>query len=232
MNNNTPLTCSEALKLYSGKSISKMILFITGFALGLYLFIVLYVLLMNGLDNGSANSDDMLATIMAIVSNIFLALEGGIITTLLSQMTYEKENPGGKLFRSVKGGYDTYIKMRVGNLITAIVVIFLFLGIICAINAVFPILMYGTATCISMLFFLLLNIGICTLLSMIPNGAIRGGISVIVSDIIGLIGIMSVLITSGRLGWIQIAAGAAAIVLIPISFKLMINNYKEKRWNS
>ena len=220
MNNNTPLTCSEALKLYSGKSISKMILFITGIALGLYLFIVLYVLLMNGLDNGSANSDDMLATIMAIVSNIFLALEGGIITTLLSQMTYEKENPGGKLFRSVKGGYDTYIKMRVGNLITAIVVIFLFLGIICAINAVFPILMYGTATCISMLFFLLLNIGICTLLSMI------------VSDIIGLIGIMSVLITSGRLGWIQIAAGAAAIVLIPISFKLMINNYKEKRWNS
>ena len=96
MKNNTPLTCSEALKLYSGKSIIKSILSFTGIALCLYLFIVLYVLLMNGLCNKSANSDNMLATIMAIVSNIFLALEGGIITTLLSLMTYEKEKPGGK----------------------------------------------------------------------------------------------------------------------------------------
>ena len=230
MESNTPLTPSQALKLYSGKSIGEMIVFFAGIALVGYLSTILIFLLLIGLDNGFANARQEICD--TLMSNMFLAIDGGIVTSLLSLMTYDKEFPGGKYYRSVRGGYDTYKKMRLGNLITAIAVIFLFVGTICAINAIFPILVYGTATCISMLIFLLLGIGIGNLLSMIPSGAIRGGVSVITFFALDMIGIISVYASEGKLGIVQIIAGVIALVLIPVSYKLMIINYKKNRWDS
>ena len=124
MESNAPLPPSQALKLYSGKSIGEMIFFFAGIALVGYLSTILIFLLLIGLDNGFANARQEICD--TLMSNMFLAIDGGIVTSLMSLMTYDKEIPGGKYFRSVKGGFETYKKMRIGNLITAITVIFLF----------------------------------------------------------------------------------------------------------
>ena len=93
-------------------------------------------------------------------------------------------------------------------------------------------MIYGTATCVSILIFLLLGVGVGNLLSMIPSGAIRGGASVIVFFALDIVGIISVYAAEGKLGIVQIIAGVIAVVLIPVSYKLMITNYRKNRWDS
>lgn len=230
MNNNKALTPSQALKLYSGNSIVEMTAFFTGFALVFYFSAILIFMLPTGLNNGFANVRQEFYDTM--LSNMCLAESGGFITLILSMMTYDKENAGGKFYRSVKGGYETYKKMRLGNMIAAIAVTFLFVGTVCVVNVIFPIMAYGTATCISTLIFLLLSIGIGNLMSLLPKKSIWIGAGLIVFFALGFVGIMSVRITEGKLGWIQIIAGIIAVVLIPVSYKVMINSYRKKRWNN
>lgn len=228
--NKSSLTISQALKLYNGSSgLIKLPLQWTGLIVTLYLSTIIFFTLLIGFENGFAAAWEEVSE--ELMSNMFFAIQGSIATALLSGFTYEKNIPGGKFFRTVKGGFDTYKKMRTAFTLSTVIMICLFTGIICAINAVIPIMLHGTVTCISVAVFLLLGTGITNLINLLENALARSVLNIVILFALGLVGVFTVYISNGKLGMIHMTAVILAIMLIPISHRLMLTSYKKHRWD-
>lgn len=228
--NKTSLTISQALKMYNGSGLPTLTLQFSIVITALYIATITFFTLLIGAENGFAAAREEVSE--SLISSMFLALDGGIVVAVISVLTYEKKLPGGKFFRSVKGGFNTYKKMRTALVLSTIIGICLYLGIICILNAVIPIMIYGTATCISIAVFLFLGVGIVNLINVIRNDIARTVLNLILLLALSLVGMFTVYSSDGKLGIVHIIAAILAIVLIPISHKLMLASYRKHRWNN
>lgn len=228
--NKTSLTISQALKIYNGSGLLSLTLQFSCMIAALYISSIAFFTLLIGTENGFAAAREEVSD--SLISSMFLAMDGSIAVFITSVLTYEKKLPGGKFFRSVKGGFDTYKKMRAAAVLSNIIGICLYIGIICILNAVFPIMIYGTATCVSVAVFLLLGVGIVNLVSVIKNDFVGTLLKIILLLALSLVGMFSVYAGEGKLGIVHIIAAILAIVLIPISHKLMLASYRKHRWNN
>ncbi|MDE5755017.1 MAG: hypothetical protein K2H89_10845 [Oscillospiraceae bacterium] len=228
--NKTSLTISQALKIYNGSSLLKLTLQFSCIMAVLYIASITFFTLLIGTENGFAAAHEEVSE--TLMSSMFLAMDGGIAVAVISILTYEKKLPGGKFFRTVKGGFDTYKKMRAALVLSTIIGICLYTGIICVLNAVIPIMIYGTATCISVAVFLLLGVGIVNLVNVIKNDIARTVLNFILLLALSLVGVITVYASEGKLGIVHIIAAILAIVLIPISHKLMLASYRKHGWNN
>lgn len=228
--NKTSLTISQALKIYNGSSLPELTLQFSCIMTALYIASIVFFTLLIGAENGfEAAHKEVIET---HISSMFLAFDGAIAVAVISVLTYEKNLPGGKFFRSVKGGFDTYKKMRTALVLSTIIGICLYTGIICVLNTLIPIMIYGTATCISIAVFLLLGVGIINLVNVIKNNLARALLNPILLLALSLVGVITVYASDGKLGIVHIIAAILAIVLIPISHKLMLASYRKHRWNN
>lgn len=228
--NKTSLTISQALKLYNGSSLPKLTLQFSCIMTVLYIASIAFFTLLIGAKIGFAAAREKVSE--SLTSSMYLAMDGGIATAVISVLTYEKKLPGGKFFRSVKGGFDTYKKMRAALVLSTIIGICLFAGIICVLNTFIPIMVYGTATCISVAVFLLLGVGIVNLVNIIKNDLARTLLNLILLFMISLVGVITVYVNDRKLGSVHIITATLAIVLIPVSHKLMLASYRKHRWNN
>lgn len=228
-NNKNTLGASKALKLYNGNNILKLSIYFSGFTIICYFsLITIFVLFMGiriGFDNAYA---EICGTLFG---NLFFVIFGVMVIALHANMTYEKHLPGGKFFRSIKGGFKTYKKMKTGYLISTTFVVLIYCGVICAINVLFPIMLYGTTTCIATVICLLLGISFENFIGMIKNYQLKSLLEFILVFALCFSVILAVYATEGRLGMIYITAAVIAVVLLPISHKLMLNNYQKERWD-
>lgn len=221
---------SQAVKIYIGSGFFKQTLQFTCIMTVIYVVTIAFFFLMICAESGFAAARNEVCE--SFMSNMFLAIDGGIGVALLSVQTFEKKLPGGKFFRSVKGGFDTYKKARTALVLSVIIGICLYIGIIGALNAVIPFMRYGAATCVSVAVFLLLGVGIVNLISVIKNDLARTLLSFMQMFGISLVGAFTVHITKGELGIVHITAAILAILLIPVSHKLMLASYRKRRWNT
>ncbi|MDE7089282.1 MAG: hypothetical protein K2O54_04105 [Prevotella sp.] len=228
--NKTSLTISQALKMYNGSSLPMLTLQFSCIMEALYIASIAFFTLLIGAENGFAAAREEVSE--TLMGSMFLAMDGSISVAMISVLTYEKKLPGGKFFRTVKGGFDTYKKMRAALILSTIIGICLYMGIICVLNAVIPIMIYGTATCISVSVFLLLGVGIVNLVNVIKNDLVRTLLNLILLIALSLVGVFTVYSSDGRLGIVHIISAILAIVLIPISHKLMLVSYRKHRWNN
>lgn len=228
--NKTSLTISQALKIYNGSSLPTLTLQFSCVMAVLYIATIAFFTLLIGAGNSFAAARE--EVIESHISSIFLTMVGGIAVSITSVLTYEKKLPGGKFFRSVKGGFDTYKKMRAALVLSTIIGICLYTGIICVLNAVIPIMIHGTATCISVAVFQVLGVGIVNLVNAIKNDLARVLLNLILLLALSLVGVITVYASDGKLGSVHITAVILAIVIIPISHKLMLASYRKHRWNN
>lgn len=228
--NKTSLTISQALKIYNGSSLPTLTLQFSIVNTALYIATITFFTLLIGAENGFAAAREEVSE--SLVSSMFLAMDGSIAVFMTSVLTYEKKIPGGKFFRTVKGGFDTYKKMRAALVLSTIIGICLYTGIICVLNAVIPIMIYGTATCVSIAVFLLLGTGITNLINLLEHALARSVLNIVILFALGLVGVFTVYISNGKLGMIHMTAAILAIVIIPISHKLMLASYRKHRWNN
>lgn len=228
--NKTSLTISQALKMYNGSSLSKLTLQVSCIMAAIYIATIAAFTLLIGTENGFAAAHKKISE--TFIGGMFLAVDGGIVVTVISILTYEKKLPGGKFFRSVKGGFNTYKKMRTALVLSTMIGICLYASMICVLNAVIPIMIYGTATCVSVAVFLLLGVGIINFVTIIKNDIARTLLNLTLLCALSLVGGFTVYFNNGRLGIVHIIAAILAIVLIPISHKLMLTSYRKHRWNN
>lgn len=224
------LTMSQALKLYNGASLPVLTLQFSGAMIVFYLVSIAFFTLLLGLDKGFAEAHKAISE--EIVSNVYMGIIAGSSTAILSALTYEKRLPGGKFFRSVKGGFATYRKMRIAFQLSIVTGICLYAGVICALNAIIPIMKHGTPTCISVALFLLLGTGIVNLINLIKNDLARSVSNILLLFACGLTGVLTVFVGEGQLGIVHIVAAILAVVLMPISHTLMLASYRKHRWDN
>lgn len=227
--NNSSLTISQALKVYSGSGLPKMILKFTCIMTIIYIGSIVFLTLLIGLQSGFETAHKEISETPFI--SIFLAMYGGIDVVIISVMTYEKKIPGGKFIRSVKGGFETYKKVRTALTLTTIIAICVSMGVICALNTVMPIFKNGTATCVSVTVFLMLGIGTANFVNMIENELARSFLNIIILIALSTAGVLTVYLSNGRLGTVHIIAAILAALLIPVSHKMMLASYRKNRWD-
>lgn len=231
MKKNKSLTLSQALKLYTGDSILKWILEWSGLALGVFLGCIAVIGVINGLEDGFDRvfeniADTPVLGVLVSVGNVFTII-------IISNMTFERTLPGGKFFRSLKDGFNVYGKMRLALMISIFFIISIYTAIVYILNrAVFHFMANGTAVYISVFTFSLLAIGITNLIQTIKNNKARlvfGGMIFLLFIISGTLTIVS---GNDNMGIVHIIAAVFSVVLIPVSHKLMLADYRKNRWNA
>lgn len=222
------LTLSQALKLYYGTGIPKLTLQFSCIMAAIYLGAIAFLTLLLGLENGFAEAHEEISE--KLISNMLFAMVGGVAAAVLSVLTYEKPLPGGKFFRTVKGGFATYKKLRAALELTTVIGICLYAGIISIINAVIPIMLHGTATLVSVAVFLVLGMGVANLINTMKNSLARSIVTVIMQFPLSLAGVFTAF--DGKLGLVHIIALILAIVLIPVSHNVMLTSYRKHRWDN
>ena len=106
---NNRITLSKAMKLYNGRSMPEFILKMSLVSICIYAVIIVYKVLMILL-RGDGTEELQSEMADSSLSSSFLLFSAGMISLVMSQLTFEKHMPGGKFFRTVKGGFDTYKK--------------------------------------------------------------------------------------------------------------------------
>jgi hypothetical protein len=227
-NNKTPLSYPEAYKVYMGRSFPNMVAQLSLFAVGMFLCFKLVLTFLDVIEGDDINNDtDQLVN--DFISTIFC----GIIVALRMSSTFTKSIPGGKFFRTVKGGFDTFKKAHYTMAAEGITVIIIFSIVIGIFDAVgFAPLRFGTASCVSICIFVTLARAVSSIFAAMKNTIMRLLVSMIVNYIISAMGIVSLILTDGKLCAFHIAAAAAAVVLTVVSEIAVVTSYRKKHWDN
>lgn len=229
MNKKSELTISQALKIYTGSGLPSYILQFSLIMAVMY-FSSLIVFVLAGAEKGFAAGYERVCK--TPVSGLYFGGIECLTMVVFSFMTFEKNMPGGKFFRSVKGGFDTYKKMKTAQEMSTVISICLFTVIICAVNAVIPIIKNCVSTCVSSAVFVLLGMCIVNFMSIIKNNIVRYMIDTLLMAAIVNIGVLTIAISEGKIGIVQITAAVLTALLIPVSHKIMLSSYRKRRWNN
>ena len=224
------LTLSQAHKIYTGSGMWLYALKLGICGVLMYFASILTFFAISMLSKWDAS--DALKEITDIgLINIFLTVDAGIILMITGLVQYNKSFPGGKYFRTVNGGFDTYRKMKAASTVarvTALIMILIF-GVIIDITGTFT-FTHGTVGTVYIGAFLLVCVGLIDLLSLIKSPALRGGVTPVIIFGAGALGVVTPEIFDGKL-YFPLAVAGAAIPLIIISQKVMLSNYKKHKWN-
>ena len=93
----------------------------------MYLATLLTMVLLPALDGGNITTvwSDYNAS---AITNTFLTMDAGIVLMITGLIHYDKQLPGGKYFRTVNGGFDTYRKMKNASLIARVITLISIMG--------------------------------------------------------------------------------------------------------
>ncbi|MBR1863748.1 MAG: hypothetical protein IJ806_06655 [Ruminococcus sp.] len=227
--NKIKLTPSQALRLYTGRGTGRWISSVTGVMLGVYVASVLTLAGLAGADRGFSFSAELMRE--KGLGIMVFAIVAGTAGTILSVMSFEKDAPGGKFFRSTAAGFEAFRKMRVGMLTVIVASTAAFLASVWLLDIIFPIMNNCTSVCISIGSFLLLATGLSGLVNIISNSSCRGIVNCVIFMAFSLGGAALVVFSGGRLSAVHAIAAVSAAALIPIGHRVMLDNYREKRWN-
>ena len=225
--NKSHLTVSQALKFYTGTGLAGTILGLAAYEViffaGAYAMMTLVIALSEGISLSNA------------VSNIAEAPAGDCVMAFAPALINYRSAPGGKLFRTVKGGFDTFARERVGIYISTVLAALIFcifaflldlIGIAKTQN--------GLSAVIAVFVSSLMSLGAGTFALLIPGDALRGFASVLISFVTGagVAIVLNILRTLNGSLLPHIIAGIVGAALMIISAKVYLSYYKKNLWNS
>ena len=224
------LTLSQAHKIYTGDSMGLYALKLSIGGILMYSATLASFIILGLLEEGSF-VEAMKELRSTPTPNVFLMLDIGIILTIFGLMSYEKQYPGGKLFRTVKGGFDTYIKMKNANLIIRITAMIFVLAFSAMLDTADVLRLTGGPK--DLLFIgscLLAGLWLVNLTSLIKNPAVKGALSVIVMFGAGVCGIIFPRISNSLT--IPLITVIVSIPLVIITHMALLKSYKKHYWDN
>ena len=220
------------MKLYNGRSMPEFILKMSLVSICIYAVIIVYKVLMILL-RGDGTEELQSEMADSSLSSSFLLFSAGMISLVMSQLTFEKHMPGGKFFRTVKGGFDTYKKASAAICISkvAVVAILADFAMLLHISGIAP-MRYGIAAPVTMFIFFTLAMGICNFFYMASDVSDNSLKSTFIALIVFFIAGIAVAVNEDRLGKVHLIIAAVAAVLLPVSHIMLMKNYEKKRWKN
>lgn len=224
------LTLSQAHKIYTGDSMGMFALKLSIGGILMYSATIFTFFIIMLLSEGNV-SDALKELSGTALINTFLTMDAGIVLMITGLMQYDKQFPGGKYFRTVNGGFDTYRKMKNASLIARVIALIsiMLVGAIFDRLGLFK-LSFGTNDVIYIGAFLLISIGLVNFMNLIKNPAVRGLSTPFVIFAAGLLGVILPNILDGKI-YFALAVAVIAVPFIVISQKVMLNDYKKNKWN-
>lgn len=224
------LTLSQAHKIYTGNSMGLYTLKLSVGGVLMYLATLLTMVLLPALDGGNITTVWSDYNVSAI-TNTFLTMDAGIVLMITGLIHYDKQLPGGKYFRTVNGGFDTYRKMKNASLIARVITLISIMGAGAIIDrlGLFK-LAFGTSDVIYIGAFLLISIGLVNFMNLIRNPVVRGLSTPFIIFAAGLLGVILPNILDGKI-YFALAVAVIAVPFIVISQKVMLNDYKKRKWS-
>ena len=224
------LTLSQAHKIYTGNCMGLYTLKLSVGGVLMYLATLLTMVLLPALDGGNITTVWSDYNVSAI-TNTFLTMDAGIVLMITGLIHYDKQLPGGKYFRTVNGGFDTYRKMKNASLIARVITLISIMGAGAIIDrlGLFK-LAFGTSDVIYIGAFLLISIGLVNFMNLIRNPVVRGLSTPFIIFAAGLLGVILPNILDGKI-YFALAVAVIAVPFIVISQKVMLNDYKKRKWS-
>ncbi|MBQ8960551.1 MAG: hypothetical protein IJ071_04955 [Ruminococcus sp.] len=227
----SPVTIPQAMKIYLGTGMMKETLLLSLFPLILLLTMLVGVFIIGLLEfRGDFQATASKLTGSSVTSFIYGLILAPVLGIELL-LTYDRELPGGKFFRTVRGGFSTFAKFRTGLTLSMIVqtTVYLAVVLLLQITKLMP-LKWGVSCIIATFISALLAIGLCGFAVIIKDNAARSITVTLGTFAVIITGPLSLYITDGRLTLIHLAAAAAAALLIFLSNKFVLAYYKKYRW--
>lgn len=230
---NRSLTCSEALKLYTGKNIAETLVKVTIMAaclLGVFTMLVWGIGIF-AKDMDAAMIKEMCERSFSI--GLGLSIYCAIGSFMMYARTFERGLPGGKFFRTVKGGFDTYKKVRFAQHFAAMyAVVIYYVMLVILMKAGLISVRFGLNACISAALFTILSMCVVNFLTVVQEPLRRGYLMTIPLMAFPAAGILLLELTDGRLGVLHIVVAVLDVAGSIISQKVMLSFFKKHRWDN
>ncbi|WP_295081220.1 hypothetical protein [Ruminococcus sp.] len=224
-NNISDITYAKAYRIYRGRGFAENAAKYSLLMLGLFLMSMLLLSTISYLSGEGFSDSD--------AADTFVPVWGGMTAMLRMFQYFEKNSPGGKFFRTVKGGFDTFVRADIMNAAECILTTLVFFAAAALLEAAGLIrLEYGINSCISAFIFTMLFVAVSMLIKLMGNRVLAGVCFGTVFLI--MIGAESAVmsLTGGKIGAPHIAVAAAAAVILPVSLRAVHTNYRKKYWDN
>lgn len=232
--NKSPLTVSQALKAYTGTGLAGTIFGLAAYECIFYIGAYATMALVIALSDGTSFSEATANIAQTPAGDCIMAFAPALVNCLVMLVPNDRNAPGGKLFRTFRGGFDTFARSRVGVFISALLAALTF--------CVFALLLdltgiarvqYGVFAEAAVFVSSLAALGAGTLALLIRNDGVRGFISVIVCFAVSAGGAvtLNILTALNESALPHIVAGVIGAALSVTAAKVYLSYYKKELWD-
>ncbi len=231
--NNSKFSISDAMKIYNGDNIVKQTFIIwiilTLIFLTIYTFIRITAAATIG---GIVGPDDgeVTAGISRTTFTMFMGFTGVLGTFVIQVQEFYKESAGGKYFRSVCGGFDTYSRMKTGQMLQCICGHALFVVLVFLADTVFNLVSSCLGVCATVFLVSLSGTAVVRLLCMIKSQAVK---SLFFCGYMGLHAFLCACIvgvTDGQISSVHMVLLIIAVIILPLVHFADLKNYRKYHW--
>ena len=231
--NNSKFSISDAMKIYGGCDPAKQTVImwsaITLAFLVLYAFMRIVTAATLGVLIGP-DDGEVIGGIDRTSFTMFMGFASTIGTYMVQVQDFYSRSAGGKYFRSVCGGFDTYSRMKTGQMVQCICGQALYVTIIFLVNTVFHLVISGPGVCVSVFLVSLSGLAAIRLICMIESQVGRGLLYCCFIGLHAFICTCIVGVTDGKITSVHIVLLIIAAIMLPLIHFTDLKNYRKYYW--
>ena len=230
--NKSPLTISQALKLYTGTGLGGTVLGLAAYEVLFYIGAFVSMTLMIMLGEGISYPEAVRNIAETPAGDCVMVFAPGIINCIVLLSQYTKDKHGGKFFRTVKGGFGTFVRYRTGVYNSELLSMLLFgtAALLLDIAGIAKI-HGGLSAVIALVVSNIAAAGIVTFMLPAKNELVLGAGSVIAMfAITGSCTILLPMLSDNLIP--HLVTGIAGAVLAAVSSNVYFAHYRKNRWDS
>ena len=225
------LTVSQAMKLYTGTGLAGTILGLTAFELAFYIGASVCMTLMIMLGESISYPEAVKNIAETPAGDCVMAFASSVINCMVLLSQYGKDKPGGKLFRTVNGGFGTFVRYRTGAYISTLLSTVIYGGMVLLLAHIGVLGLHGgVSAVIAVVVSSIAAVGAVTFILLIENGGICALMSVVAAiAITGCCTALLPMLTDSLIPHFVIGIIGAA--LVAVSARVYFSHYRKKRWD-
>ena len=221
------------MRIYRGRGLMETTLRMLFLAAALMIFVILFSYGVGLLAGKGSIADVRDALANSDSFDITLIMMCSFQVSSVCAMTFERSYPGGKFFRTVKGGFDTYRKVRTALNLEALMLIAAYygiaaIGISCSAIGIH----HGLRTCAVGALCTVLAVAAANFCVMIKKNSRRTLSMMFCFFVLPVCGYLLFSAAGGRIGAAYYAVLVLAIALFFISNSVSLSYCKKHRWNN
>lgn len=226
-NNKSTVSYPNAYRIYTGRSFTNGVIWLSIASVLLFSSLMLIMILLMYIDND--NAQELEPTFGITIASIY-----GSMQVIMRMITlYDKSMPGGKFFRTVKGGFDTYAKAQKAFIAEGAISLIVFCSFLAIIDAIGIMeIGDGIGSCIILIITIFLARAIASFSRIINNSVMRMIMIIFVFFVTDLLGVLQIEAFGGKVGFLHVVLAIVTVALTIISEKAVLHNYRIKYWNN